>query len=302
MEIIFLGEILIDLISNEDLTTARNFQKKLGGSPLNIAINLSQLDIETAIISKIGNDPFGKFIIQNLQKYNIKKDYIQIDKNHNTTLVFVSKSTSSPEFFVIRGADKFFEIPNLNFENTKFLHLSCWTLTHEDNYSKTLKLINLSKKYGVKIGFDPNCRNKIFSSNKIDIDRIFEVIKHTFVMKPSLDDAKEIFGPLPEERYIELLHKFGVKFVILTLGKDGALVSDGKMIKHIPSFATDVVDTTGAGDAFWTGIYYGLLKNWDLFKSAKFGSLISSYVLKNVGAITDLKTIKEHIKEFENND
>jgi len=301
VKIVFLGEILIDLISNEKLTIAKNFEKRLGGSPLNIAINLSQLGIKTSIISKIGNDPFGIFILENLQKYNINRDFLQIDKLHNTTLVFVSKSKSSPEFFVIRGADKFFEIPELNFNNTKFLHLSCWTITHKENYTKTLQIIERAKKHGVKIGFDPNCRSKIFCDQKLDLDRIFEVIKNSYIMKPSMDDAKEIFGPLPEERYIELLHNFGVNFVILTLGKEGALVSDGKVVKHIPSLATEVIDTTGAGDAFWAGIYYGLLNNWSIFKSAKLGTMISSFVLKKVGAITDLSKIKNYIKELENN-
>lgn len=301
MKIIFLGEILIDLISKEKLNKAKNFQKKLGGSPLNIAINLSQLGIETSIISRIGDDPFKDFILENLQKYNINKDFLQIDNFHNTTLVFVSKSKSSPEFFVIRGADRFFEVPELNFNDTKFLHLSCWPITHIENYTKTLQIIEIAKNQGVKIGFDPNCRNKIFCEKKLDIDRIFEIIRNSYVMKPSLDDAREIFGPLPEERYIELLHNFGVNYVILTLGKEGALVSDGKVVKHIPSLATKVIDTTGAGDAFWSGIYYGLLKGWSIFKSAKLGSLISSVVLKNVGAITDLSEIKNYIKELENN-
>ncbi|SHH15472.1 carbohydrate kinase family protein [Thermosipho atlanticus] len=300
MKIIFLGEILIDLISKENLKDTVSFTKKMGGSPLNIAINLSQLGIRSSIISRIGNDPFGKFIMENLKKYNINTDHIQVDEFHNTTVVFVSKSKGTPDFFIIRGADKFYEIPKINFDNAKFLHLSCWTITHEENFTKTIKLIEQAKNCGVKIGFDPNCRQKIFCSHKIDLDKIFEILKNTFIIKPSLDDAREIFGPLPKESYIELLHKFGIKYVILTLGKDGALVSDGTKIEHIPSKATKVIDSTGAGDAFWAGIYFGLLNNWPIFKAAKFGSILSSIVLKNVGAISNLTEAKNYIKELEN--
>ena len=133
----------------------------------------------------------------------------------------------------------------------------------------------------------------------MDIEKIFEILKNTFIIKPSLDDVKEIFGPLPKNRYIELLHKFGIKYVILTLGKDGALVSDGNIIEHIPSKASYVIDSTGAGDAFWSGIYYGLLNNWSIFKAAKLGNIISSIVLKNIGAISDISEAKKYIKELE---
>ncbi|MBO8160378.1 MAG: carbohydrate kinase [Thermosipho sp. (in: Bacteria)] len=300
MKILFLGEILIDLITDNNLYTSTNFSKKLGGSPLNIAINLSQLGVESRIISRIGSDPFGFFILESLKKYNIDTSLIQTDNEHNTTLVFVSKSKHTPDFFVVRGADRFFNLPDIDFKGVDYLHLSCWTITHEKNFENTMKLIKKAKNSGVKIGFDPNCRKKIFCDKKLDIDKIFEVLNNTFIIKPSLDDAHEIFGPLPEERYIELLHNFGIKYVILTLGKKGALVSDGNIIKHFPPLKTKVVDSTGAGDAFWSGVYFGLLNNWSIFKSSKLGIYLASIVLQETGAIVNFNNIKQYIKELEN--
>ncbi|ABR30401.1 carbohydrate kinase family protein [Thermosipho melanesiensis] len=285
--IAFIGESLVDLISSD----GENFTKRIGGSPLNIARNLNQFNIKTVVISRVGNDFFGKEIIQTLEGENIKTNYIQVGSgNTSTVIVFASKGT--PDFIPYRDEDMNLEIPNLDFEKFEFIHLSCWAIT---NGIEKIKHI-LTK---TKIAFDPNCRKKIFPCKKINLDFVYEVLKNTFIVKPSLDDAREIFGPLPRTRYIELLHDFGIKYVILTMGEEGALVSDGKKIEHIKIPAKKVVDTTGAGDAFWSGIYYGLLNNFSIFKAALFGTIISLHVIGEVGGVVKLKDISEYLEEVE---
>ncbi|QTA38095.1 carbohydrate kinase [Thermosipho ferrireducens] len=302
MSIALFGELLIDFISKDsvdNLINASTFTKNVGGSPANITRNLIQLGINAYLVSRIGNDQFGRFILKKLRENNVNASYIQIDEVLPTTVVFVSKTSQTPDFLPIRGADTNLQIPDEKlFENISWIHVSCWPLTKKESCDTILKILRKASETSIKIGFDPNCRKKLFCDKKIDLEPIIEIFKKSFVTKPSLDDMKEIFGPMPDERYIEILHSLGLKYVILTLGKDGALVSDGKTLRHIPSAATKVVDATGAGDAFWSGIYYGLLNGWNIFDSSKLGSVIAAHVLENVGSDVKLQSIDYYISKM----
>ena len=83
----------------------------------------------------------------------------------------------------------------------------------------------------------------------------------------------------------------------MTLGKDGAIVSNGSETVYLDSLATKVVDTTGAGDAFWSGFYAALIKGYTVRESLSLGFAVSAYKLKFIGAVVDLPKL-EGIKEL----
>jgi fructokinase len=118
------------------------------------------------------------------------------------------------------------------------------------------------------------------------------------LVKPSDDDAKYIFGEKSNNEYIKTFHELGAKNVILTLGKYGSLVSDGEKIKNQASYAEEVIDTTGAGDAFWSGTYIGFIENFDIFNAAKLGNAFSAENLKKVGAVLRLKDYHVLIEKY----
>ncbi|MFN3692221.1 MAG: carbohydrate kinase family protein [Fervidobacterium sp.] len=303
--VLFLGELLIDFMTNEPFKDSENYILKIGGSPGNIAKYLSMLGIPTKILSRVGNDPLGEKIKDNLQKFNVDISYIQIDDIYGTSIVFVQKTSSTPDFFVIRGADRFFEIPSSKiFDDVRILHLSCWPISHKNNFEKTLSIVEQAIQRGIKVSFDPNCRNKLFDCRKISLERVKEILSISTYTKPSFDDAISIFGELDNGKYtlqdkakyyIERFRESGVKNIVLTVGKDGAYVLFDELnyhvdvrtsndIIHIPSQAKKVVDATGAGDGFWAGIYYGILNGKSFIEACNIGSKIAAHILKFVGA------------------
>ncbi len=116
------------------------------------------------------------------------------------------------------------------------------------------------------------------------------------ISKPSYDDAKNIFGDDDIKNYIKYFEEFGIKNIIFTLGKDGALIHNKKYEENIPTFATKVIDVTGAGDAVWSGIYTGLLNNLNIVEATKLGLAFAAEKLKYLGAIAPLESWK-NIKE-----
>ncbi|HPZ16981.1 MAG TPA: PfkB family carbohydrate kinase [Fervidobacterium sp.] len=289
--VLFVGELLADMITEEHFENAEHFILKLGGSPGNIARYLSQLGKKARMLSRVGYDIIGKRIIKNLSGYGVDISYIQVDDTVGTTLVFVQRTEFSPRFFAIRGADRFLEYPNNEiFNGVEFVHFSCWPFTTKPVSEITDRLLEVALERNVKIAFDPNCRDELFSCGRIDRDRITSIMQFVEYSKPSLDDSIAIFGDVEYDfddkikYYIACFHNAGIKNVVLTAGENGAFVSDGKTIIPIPPHAKKVVDSTGAGDGFWAGIYYGLLEKKNFFDSCVVGSKIAGYILGFVGA------------------
>ncbi len=299
-----IGELVIDLISREyveNLAEAELFERHFGGSPANIAINLADLGFAPILLSKIGNDPFGGFIVKKLKSRGVNVSNIQLDLTNHTSFVLVSKSKETPDFLPLRGADYHLNLPSNVEELVKsigVLHFSSWPVSKEPSRTTMLKILSLAKKWNVKICFDPNYRDILWENGEDGISFIKKTMKDVFLLKPSIDDAKCLLGSMRAEKYIRSFHDFGVKNVVLTLGKDGALVSDGTKIKKIPSFAKEVVDATGAGDAFWAGMYYSLLKGRDIFEAAKIGSVVSAFRVESVGSDTPLPPMKDLIDRY----
>jgi fructokinase len=299
--VLFVGELLADMISQEYFEKSEHFYMKVGGSPGNIASYLAQLGIPARVISRVGNDIIGERILRKLSQNGVDVRYVQRDNYFGTTLVFVQKTIESPDFFVLRGADRFLELPDENsLDQVKILHLSCWLLTFNDLFEKTIHLLEIANQKGIKIGFDPNCRDKLFDCKKIPLERLDRISKVTYC-KPSLDDAIAIFGQVDYKLediaryYIDKFHEKGVENVALTLGKYGAYISDGKSITHIPSSVKKVVDATGAGDGFWAGMYYGILTGRSFLESCKLGSKVAGHILGFIGA--DVRLSKEILEE-----
>lgn len=302
---ISFGEVLIDFISKDyvdGLKNATSFDKFLGGSPSNIAVNISKQGFRSAIISKVGNDPFGNYILNELNKYKVDTSFIIQDNLVQTDLVYVLKSKTSPEFYPYRSASlnlEFLDSSIKKIADTNIFHFSSWAISSDINLKNTLKLLKSFKKSRTLVGFDPNYR-KILWHTSLEIEDVLKlVLPYVDFIKPSLDDCYHIFEKNTlEEEFIKIFHDFGVKNVILTLGENGFIISTGTDKRHFESFAKDVVDTTGAGDAFWSGLYVGIINGLNIVNSSKLGNAFAAEKLKSVGAISEIKSYQTLLKEY----
>ena len=125
------------------------------------------------------------------------------------------------------------------------------------------------------------------------IEYIKNLIGKLDIIKPSEVDAERIFGPDTPENHVDKFIQCGAKLVIMTLGKDGAIVSNGTETIKFKTLATEVVDTTGAGDAFWGGFYTAITSNYTLKESLNIGFATSAFKLKHLGAIAELPSIEK---------
>jgi fructokinase len=183
-------------------------------------------------------------------------------------------------------------------KKTHFFHISAWSISHHPSRKTVFSIMDDIEGTNTKLCFDPNFRRILWEKDEDPMQTIKEVLKNTYLCKPSDDDAFHIFGRMHNEEYIEAFHQLGVQNVILTMGKDGALVSDGKRIQHQKTVSQVVVDTTGAGDGFWSGVYCGLLNHQDIFTAAKWGSAVAAFRLRTIGSDLPLPSMEVIKSEF----
>lgn len=296
-DVFAIGELLVDMISDDyDADNSCNkYSRYFGGSPANITMNIKRLGGNPIISASVGNDRLGEFLINNLKKNNINTEFIN-KVNNSTSMVLVTKSKETPLPIFYRSADynlEYNEDIGSILKNSKIVHFSCWPISQKKSRKVIEKVIEEARKNNVLIGFDPNYHEMIWEEGHDGIEYIKNLIGKLDIIKPSEVDAERIFGPDTPENHVDKFIQCGAKLVIMTLGKDGAIVSNGTETIKFKTLATEVVDTTGAGDAFWGGFYTALTSNYHLKEALNIGFATSAFKLKNVGAIAELPSIEE---------
>lgn len=296
IDVLAIGEILVDMISSEygDVIDDNRFYAYFGGSPANIAMNVNRLGGYSMIGASVGNDRFGDFLMNNLVKEKMETTLIQRVKEA-TSMVVVNKSKGTPIPVFYRGADYRFQLTRVLEEavkQAKIVHFSSWPISKRASRTVVNQVIDVANANNVLVCFDPNYHPSLWDDTEDGVTIIKEIVGKVAMIKPSEDDAERLFGPDTPENQIEKFHQLGCPFVMMTLGADGAIVSNEGDKTYYQTLATEIVDTTGAGDAFWSGFYTGITQGETIEDALQIGLSVSAYKLKYTGAVVDLPHYK----------
>lgn len=252
-----IGELLIDFVAENqgnDLIHAKEFTKKAGGAPANVACAIAKLGGSSSFIGCVGEDPFGNFLASKLEQNRVNLSFLQYSEVF-TTLAFVSISEDGERDFVFsRGADR--ELKYLPAVKDAFpgnlLHLGAATALLggplESAYGHYFFDALTQRAF---ISFDPNYRHDLWKRKEdVFIKKCMPFIEKANLCKFSLEEAQLLGGEENIEKATSALHKIGAEIIAVTLGAEGTYLSNGKEAAIIPSISVKPVDTTGAGDAF----------------------------------------------------
>ncbi|MFD2214952.1 carbohydrate kinase family protein [Metabacillus endolithicus] len=300
-DILTIGEILIDMISEDydDNFECQAYNRFFGGSPSNIAINTKRLGIHSLVVSAVGADGLGDFLKSQLRKVHIDTKCIQ-KVDYSTSMVVVTKSQFTPVPIFYRGADYQIEYTSIledAIKDSKIIHFSCWPISMPLSRRTIEKSIDTARKNNALVCFDPNYHPMLWPKGEDGIEYVKSFIGNADIVKPSEVDAERIFGQDHYENQVEKFLELGAKLVIMTLGQDGAIVSNGKETLKFHTLAKEVVDTTGAGDAFWSGFYTAIVKGHTIKEALELGFAVSAFKLRYTGAVVELPRL-EKIKEI----
>lgn len=302
-KILLLGEAVLDLISTgeaDSLDDVDSFIMFSGGEVSNLAANLARVGFTSTLVSCVGKDNFGKFIKNELRLAGVNLDLMQTSPDYPTTLISVTRSTGTPDFCVYRGADQKLILYDDLFtaaEDSRAIHTSAFALSRDPGRSTILSIIRANQNSGKLLSIDPNYHPNIWPDLPDYLSTLKDIFPLFTINKPSLDDAVRIFGPgLEPATYINLFLDLGSKLVILTMGQDGSILgTDNGDRYHIHPEEIPVVDITGAGDAFWTGLYAGLLNDLSALDSVRLGQTIAEHKIGLLGPIKEHLPLENYI-------
>ncbi len=293
LDVLTIGEMVVDFISAEKtdtLSNASTFRRYLGGSPANIAVYVSKLGGESAVIAKTGIGAFGTFLKSELQRHGVTTEYLLMDHRTHTTVIFVSSTSATPDFEEFRSGDYLLrpeEISEEAISRTRVVHASTFALSREPCRSAVLWAFRKAREMGKIVSLDPNYSRQVWPDQKEARRVIREAYRYVNVTKPSADDARRVFGPDYEpEQYIQMFHDLGAETVIFTMGEGGNLISaNGNKMAHVPARPVEVVDATGAGDAFWAGFLTATLDGNPMERAVLFAREIVERKLRTKGPL-----------------
>jgi fructokinase len=264
-----IGEVLIDFIpmqKGEALKDVQSFERAPGGAPANVAAVVAKYGAEASMITKLGMDAFGDFLIEELQKVGVKTDKMKRTMEANTGLAFVSlREDGERDFSFYRNpsADLLLsedEIEDDWFDKGDILHFCSVDLVESPMKKAHEKAIRLVKESRGLISFDPNVRLPLWNSAEECRQTILEFIPKAHIIKISNEELEFITGIADEIEAIERLFTGDVKAVIYTKGANGADLYTKDAKYESTGYKVDVKDTTGAGDAFVGGFLYKLIE------------------------------------------
>ena len=277
LSIVCFGEVLFDVFPTH---------RKIGGAPLNVALRLASLGVNTHIISRIGKDAIGQELVDYVQANGVDTTSIQIDEVFHTGEVIVKLNEKGSASYTINypvAWDKIVCIPEDEIMVKKADALVFGSLVCRDSVSQSslLEIINYAK-YAV---FDVNLRAPFYTK-----EILINLMMQSDFIKFNDDELYEIsaFMNSPyhslEQNILFIAEQTNTKHICVTKGSHGAvLYYNGKMYYN-SGYKIDVVDTVGSGDSFLAGLISKLLNNVNPQEAIDFACALGAIVAKNEGA------------------
>ena len=265
-----------------------------GGSAANTVVGLARLGCRVGFVGKVGGDREGEILLEDFRREDVDTSGVILSKQgeSGSVLGFVD-SKGARALYIDSGVNDTITTSEIQAEyvsQARFLHLTSFVGERSFETQKTL-LQTLPST--VKVSFDPGALYARKGYTKLE-----PIIKRAHVLMPNAIELKQITGEADYCKGADFLVGRGVKIVAVKLGEDGCYVTDGRERHHIDAFKVDVVDTTGAGDAFCAGFLYGLLKEKSLYECGRLGNFVASRCVMKMGAraglpyLVDLKLLE----------
>lgn len=306
---ILFGEPMALLIADTTgpLEEVEHFTRALSGAEVNVSIGLSRLNHQVEYLTRLGDDPFGHYIENQLKKNNIGTSMVTYDSVYRTGIQLKNRVTDgsdpyAPYYRKGSAASHISvkEIDALDLTDVELVHVTgIPPALSESAREATFRLMERAKEEGIFLTFDPNLRPALWENEETMIRVINELAQNTDVVLPGIGECAILAGTEDVEAAADFYQNLGAKTVVIKDGSNGAYVRDGKASYRVPGYkVTNVVDTVGAGDGFAVGVLSGILEGLEMKESVLRGNAIGAIQVMNISDNEGLP-MHEELKKFQ---
>ncbi len=290
-DIIVIGDINVDV----NLTipaypvpgheaVATSIQMQTGGSAVNTAIALANMDMEVGFIGRVGQDVLAGRVLDDLKATGVDCSHVQVDSKVNTGLIFIVVTGDGERtMFGARGANAFTEAAAIDpnyFLHCRWLHLSGYSFLSYHQHKAVLTALDLAEN-------SPNTRVSLDTGTEPALrarSQIMEVLPRLDVIFPNEAELTLLGGGRSIDESLDYLLDSRANAVVAKFGGQGSILATGNKRVKLPSFDIEVKDTTGAGDSFAAGVVLGRLVGLSWEASVALGNVLGGLVTTQEGA------------------
>jgi len=276
-----------------DLIKEKNFEISIGGSCPNTIATLAKLGIKSALTGKIGYDEPGSVFEQQIIEQNVKSFLIKDngDTGTSTILITPDKERTMNTYLGVCRKYKKEDFPYKMVEDSSFFYFTGFMWDTENQKKATRYAIEIAKKNQVTVVFD---LADPFAAKRYREDFLFLIEEDVDIVFANAQEA-QILTQSGIGKGIKVLGNM-CDIAVIKNGSDEAYISYSSKIITVPSFKSNVLDTTGAGDNFASGFLYGLIKGYPIEICGRAASFVASKTIEKIGA-TAPDNIKDLLEE-----
>ncbi|PFG29721.1 5-dehydro-2-deoxygluconokinase [Paramicrobacterium agarici] len=286
-DLITIGRIGTDIYPLQDgvgLEEVETFGKYLGGSATNVAVAAARHGLHSAVVTGVGDDPFGRFCIREAGRLGVDNRFIMVDDENPTPVTFceIFPPDDFPLYFYRKP-----KAPDLNITPE---HLDLEAIRHARIYWSTVTGLSEEPSRGSHFAawdarerrehtiLDLDYRPMFWESAEAAREQVQKALEHVTVAVGNKEECEVAVGETDPERAADALLERGVEIAIVKQGPKGVLAKTRDESVIVPPYFVDVVNGLGAGDSFGGALAFGLLSEWSLDRILRFANVAGAIV------------------------
>lgn len=285
-DVLTMGRVGVDLYPLQPgrLADVSTFAKSLGGTATNVAVGAARYGHRAAVITKVGDDPFGVYVHEALLRFGVDDRFVGTDPRLRTPIVFTE--LFPPDSFPIlfyrepKAPDMNLSLEELDLDAVRAARIF-WTtgtgLSDEPSRTATLGALEAREGWGTTV-HDLDHRPMFWRSPSEAGALQREALSHATVAVGNRQEAAVAVGEDEPEGLAKRLLDLGLELAVVKLGPEGVLVAWPEGMERVPPVRIEVVNGLGAGDAFGAALCHGLLEGWDVVRTIRFANAAGAYV------------------------
>jgi fructokinase len=298
-DVVCLGDLFVDLVPHSKADGHWLYRPSPGGAPGNVAAGLARLGHKALMVSRVGEDAFGRLLISALSGHGVDVSAVVLSRTEQSGLSIVTLDDSGDRSFIFyhdKPADQHIraeDIAPVWFAQARMLHVGILTLASPVSAAAQRKAMDLADAHGLPISCDVNFRPSMWDSEEHMLEAGREVIGRAAVVKVSEEELRSLEPGKDDDSAVRALWHDGLRYLSVTRGAGGALLytRDGKFA--CAGFRVNALDTTGAGDAYAASFLSGMLRGIDPPQLLRMACAAGGIAASRKGAMDSMPTREE---------
>jgi ribokinase len=300
--LLVFGDLNMDMIGRVDAWPAPGgeclcpqLDLHCGGVGANCALAIAPWGIKVRLLGCVGQDRFGDLVLDTLRKTGVDIRGVQRSSRSLTGILYINVTRDGQRtFFGSRGANQFMRPPHApagSLLSSSAAHLVGYSFLNPGPEKMARQILrqfhSRGKRVSLDVGMEPSKRIP---------KKILRLLTQVDLLFVSSDEAAILTGRSnPRESFLKF-ERAGAKEIVMKLGKRGCLISDGGVLREVPSFAVRIVDSTGAGDAFTAAFLQARMRGWSTLEAALVANAAGAAAASRVGAGAMLSDVAGTLK------